>query len=231
MKQLLLIFLLFVGFGARAQFDVELQYDVVMAPPEADEGKTEIYLTNNFTGARTVYWKVEKSPTFPSDWVVRICDLNLCYNDDVLQCSPNMPSSFASGQQGTFTFYVDPNGYEGVDNVVMYLYDNNSFTNLITSFTIPINISMTSSVASPEIARNQSLYPNPVDSYFKISNDQSVSKIGIYDVLGKEVTTLYHRMGQSHDISEFQNGMYIVRLFDRDGDILKVMRLSKRGGV
>jgi hypothetical protein len=72
------------------------------------------------------------------------------------------------------------------------------------------------------------LYPNPTSEYFQISNDESIKVISINNIIGKEVLRLESQSNAMHDISSLQKGMYIVRLLNKEGKAIKVVRLSKR---
>jgi hypothetical protein len=72
------------------------------------------------------------------------------------------------------------------------------------------------------------LYPNPTTQFFQINNDQDVTSLSVYSLIGKELLTTAHTVGNRYDVSDYRNGIYLVRLLDKDGEVLKVLRLSKR---
>ena len=72
------------------------------------------------------------------------------------------------------------------------------------------------------------VFPNPTINYFEIAEDEGIHKIGVFSLIGKNVMTADHRPGKRYDVSEFRNGIYLVRLMDKDGEVIKVVRLSKR---
>lgn len=73
-----------------------------------------------------------------------------------------------------------------------------------------------------------SVFPNPAVDFFSILNDQDVAKIGVYSVVGKLMKTLDHSPTQRHRIDAFRKGLYIIRLYNDDKEIIKVLRLNKK---
>ena len=50
----------------------------------------------------------------------------------------------------------------------------------------------------------------------------------IYNIIGKEVKAYIHAVGNGYEINDLRKGIYVVRLFDQQGKILKVLRLNKK---
>ena len=71
------------------------------------------------------------------------------------------------------------------------------------------------------------LYPNPTTDFIQITNDDNVSKVAFYNIIGKRLNTSVHYAGKSHDVSTLQKGIYLVRLFDEDDKVISVFRLNK----
>lgn len=72
------------------------------------------------------------------------------------------------------------------------------------------------------------VFPNPTIDYFEIAHDKGIHKIGVFSLIGKNVMMADHEAGNRYDVSEFRTGIYLVRLMDEDGEVVKVVRLSKR---
>ena len=70
------------------------------------------------------------------------------------------------------------------------------------------------------------IYPNPVADYFKIDSRVSIRKIEIYNLIGKRVKSQDNDRADIFDASDLRNGMYLVRIFDQKGKVLKVLRLG-----
>ncbi len=70
------------------------------------------------------------------------------------------------------------------------------------------------------------IYPNPVANFFKIDSKVTIGKIEIYNLIGKKVKSQNNDSGDIFDASDLRNGMYLVRIFDKKGKVLKVLRLG-----
>ncbi|WP_296383249.1 spondin domain-containing protein [Winogradskyella sp.] len=74
-----------------------------------------------------------------------------------------------------------------------------------------------------EIANKVKLYPNPSDTDFvTITNANTLSKVEVYDVLGKSVKQIEisnsNDNEQIFDVSDLNKGLYIVRLLNTTGE-------------
>ncbi len=70
------------------------------------------------------------------------------------------------------------------------------------------------------------IYPNPVMDFYKIDSKVTIGKIEIYNLIGKRVKTQNNDRDGVFDTSGLRNGMYLVRIFDQKGKVLKVLRLG-----
>jgi len=71
-----------------------------------------------------------------------------------------------------------------------------------------------------------SIYPNPVADYFRINSSTELAKIEIYNMIGKRVKVLQNNSSGLFDVSDLRNGIYLVRVFSKNGKALKVLRLG-----
>ena len=71
-----------------------------------------------------------------------------------------------------------------------------------------------------------SIYPNPVADYFKINSSVAITKLEIYNLIGKRVKVLLNNSSGLFDASDLRNGIYLVRVFGKNGKTLKVLRLG-----
>ncbi len=72
------------------------------------------------------------------------------------------------------------------------------------------------------------IYPNPVNHYFQLQNPGNVASIiQIYDILGRKALEFSVEGEDRFDVSSLQNGRYFARIFDKEGQTLKVIRLIK----
>ena len=73
------------------------------------------------------------------------------------------------------------------------------------------------------------LYPNPAIEYFSLTNAGRVNQIVMYNMLGRQIRNFDVNPANRYDVSDLPGGIYMVTLLDRNGALIKTMRLSKRG--
>ena len=189
-----------------------------------------IYITNQGSEEVNLYWEFEPAEDFPLDWKFQIGDLNLHYNWGVTQSGTStfLINRLDSGETGMFTLKVQSNQFNdyntynitGSSYGTLKLYDNPDFIDPVAE---------TSCVVSNNNIEVEDLviYPNPTTDIFQLNNDAAISSIRIYDIIGRQVSTLNHKGGEVHNISMLSEGMYLVRLIDQDGEVVKTVRLNK----
>ena len=72
------------------------------------------------------------------------------------------------------------------------------------------------------------IFPNPTTDYFTITDNSYVESIQIFNIVGKQMAAANFQNGDAINISSFPNGLYLVRMLDEYGDVLKTARLTKR---
>jgi len=215
--------LLFAGNLAIAQISLDPQ--VIEFVGEGQDGITKyIHIINNTDGELNLYWIYEPAEGYPEDWSTQICDINLCYAPNKFQSSSVMPNVLPEGADVQFSFKVWNNSgpVEGTSYGILKLYDDSNFSNLVAMTSAP-------AVAVSDLeVENLVIYPNPTTEFFQLKNDASIASISIYNIVGRVVKTLNHTSGMLHDVTSLRTGMYLVRLENEDGDVVKSMRLSKK---
>ena len=86
---------------------------------------------------------------------------------------------------------------------------NNSsgqLTGLVQVYDIQALLNISDIIANPKLV----FFPNPSNSIIKLNSDKNY-KIQLFDINGK---LLYENIGNSLDISKFNNALYIVKLVD-----------------
>ena len=74
-----------------------------------------------------------------------------------------------------------------------------------------------------------SIYPNPVTEFMRIQDDYTrVKHLEIYNVVGRKLQSFsVNFSGQKYDVSRLPRGIYMVRMMDEQGTILRTQRISK----
>jgi Secretion system C-terminal sorting domain len=186
-------------------------------------------INNAGTTPVTVWWKVKKGSTFPTQWSTQTCDLFTCYPNNFDECPGSKSQTIAAGTTVTYTMHFYPNGVSGSSTMSFELYSDKSFKTLIAQ-TDPTSVVVADKALSTKTPTSSDLkvFPNPADDYFVIKNDVGVSKVTIFNIVGKEVDSYKHISGATYNVSDYVRGLYIVRLIDSRGKTLKSIRLNKR---
>jgi ELWxxDGT repeat protein len=83
------------------------------------------------------------------------------------------------------------------------------------------------SVNQNVISENHKIYPNPTSNFLNIEMEHTANfKIEIYDVLGKKVASFLNQ--KKVDISDLNNGMYIVRTINLENDLSQSQKIIKQ---
>lgn len=232
MKILLTNILFFVAVSfASAQLTIEPEC-LNLEGQNVDKITLDIFITNTSDEEQLGFWKFEPDSDFPADWKFQICDLNLCYDWGVTSSSSSsfLTNKISAGETVKYTLYVEniandsDNTYpvSGSSTGKLQLFPTADFVD--PSGESSCSVSNDNSVEIEDLV----IYPNPTTDVFQIKNDANIASISIYNIVGRQISTLNHKQGMMHDVSDLRSGMYLVRLENADGEVVKAMRLSKR---
>ena len=71
-----------------------------------------------------------------------------------------------------------------------------------------------------------SVFPNPAIDVFNIESKIKIEKVEIYSLIGKKIKCIRNLNGNSFEVSDLRNGIYLLRIFDSKKKVIKVQRLS-----
>ena len=71
------------------------------------------------------------------------------------------------------------------------------------------------------------VFPNPAVNHIEISSTANVSKVFVYDLVGKKVKSFVFRAGQKYFVGDLRKGIYLVQLLNNDNKILATKRVRK----
>lgn len=72
------------------------------------------------------------------------------------------------------------------------------------------------------------VYPNPASNYIKVTDNDEIDKVLIYNILGRIVKRFDAETNRKYYIQDLPKGMYIVRLLDKNQDLILTKRINKR---
>lgn len=225
-KLYILLFSFFVSYMS-AQLTVS-PASLAVNISENSEHLFNVTITNTSGTDVTTWWKLKKASGFPTAWSTTTCDLFTCYTPNFDICPKNKGNVIPANESKTFQVHFYPNGVTGSSSMNLQLFSDKDLTNMIAE-TDPNAIVLAGTSSTSNVSSNDlKVFPNPTDDYFVVRNDNNVSKVGLYNIVGKEIYTLKHTPGASYDVANLNKGVYIVRLIDTRGKVMKSIRLSKR---
>lgn len=158
-------------------------------------------------------------------WLSSVCDFNKCYGVDTEVSPENRPVILPPGESSNLDVYIFPNDIVGAAEIDVTATDlSNSDNTLTGKYNIDTSTPTRDLFSEEEIQ----IFPNPALSAFQIKNDKSVRQIKIYNIIGKEVDVYNHIRGSQYEVGDYQKGIYIIRLFDQNNQMIKVLRLKKK---
>ncbi len=226
MKNILLLLFTFISLTSTAQIEVIDSNIVVEVVPDIIEFKENVHIVNTANSTLEFYWDIDRGNA-PPEWDFKICDLNLCYFWGVETCPCSQTNFFQPGDTSKIQVYMRPNGVEGVADISVRILEICGSDSTYNSFPVSYVVSNSVSTSFEEIKDNLVLYPNPSSNFFKVKNDETITDVMVYNIIGKKIFEERHRAGQSHDVSRLNKGLYLVRLLDKSNNIVKVLRLNK----
>jgi len=229
MKQILLILFVLVGYGLTAQVSFAPEAPLGTGNTGSSDIKVDVEITNELSTTQTTFWSIDRmgsSEPVPEEWRFQVCDKNSCYVWGLEQCPSSQPAVFNANESFTYNLHMDPEGIAGEGSFSFNITAEDG--TILTSIPVEYKIDLVSSVTEADLDVKQlQFYPNPTSDFIQITNDSKVSKLAIYNIVGKRLHTSVHYTGKSHDVSGLQKGIYLVRLFDEGDNVISVIRLNK----
>lgn len=232
MKSIIVLFAFALSNAAFSQLVMESEFAIsgIASDTAVDQ---EFPVTNSGNDQVSYYWTIDRSGDVPADWVFTVCDAVLCHEKGVESC-PCMESDanvlYAGATIGYNKLTLDPKGIPGEHTVRFKLSsvcDNFEGTNFLGETEFVYSITEPSSIEEEEQASSPIVYPNPTIDRFYVKNDGNVASISILNIIGKRIFTDSHIAGQTHDVSELDNGIYLVKMLDKNEQTIKVVRMTK----
>ena len=190
------------------------------------EVSPSIVLRNLTNKTIELSWEIEKT-NLSEGWDAIVCD-HQCYTSLVdkktFKLAPNEVLH-------DFKVSFRPNGKQGMGNVVIYLYDVSNKEE--TAETIIFSAAAQGTHASIHDFSKETtapkVFPNPATEYIHIKDDYNrVALIEIYNVVGRKMSDFsVNHAGAKYDVSNLPKGMYMVRMRDANGNIIRTQRISK----
>jgi len=217
-KIILLSFFLLANFLAQAQLYISSTYSSQQGR-SSEEIAPSVTLKNNGNYTIEVRWERIRN-NLPQGWDAVVCDK---------QCSLAEAKTFtlASGESiSNFRVSFRPNGVEGIGNTEIKIYEvrnpgNSTIVNFSAAASNGNNMASISGNNAPTV------YPNPAIDHIMIQDaNNEVKFLEVYNVVGRKIEE-FTVNGGKYDVSELPLGMYMVRMLDKNKNIIRTQRISK----
>jgi len=190
-------------------------------------------ITNNTEETVQLKW-VRKIKEMPDSWETYICiDNFLCYfpesstNYD-LDNAINDPLELTAGASLDMALHVLPQNVmgDGTFEVTIALTSHpDSVIGKVEFNAVVRDLTSNSSYLRVQDIR---IFPNPTTNYIMLTEYSQVSRLEIYSMLGRQMRSFDIIDDRSLNISDLPNGLYLVGLIDRSGQMVRTLRLSKQ---
>ncbi|MBK6545498.1 MAG: T9SS type A sorting domain-containing protein [Saprospiraceae bacterium] len=222
----LIISLLFVQVlvAQNTRFAVSPSPNTIFFVPDMTDHNAHGKIKNKTNANINMLWTREIL-MLPAAWSTYVCDANNCYADFVGKCPEGHPNIVKPNDSSTLDVHVFDDGNLGEAHIVMWVYEKEDTTKKFKA-----DYSFNKVVTSNREVKNieTKVYPNPAYNSFSVEYNTGLTRIELYSILGKKVTS-YQASGKiSYDISFLDDGLYFVKLIGPNEQMLRTVRLQKR---
>lgn len=207
---------------------------------EYEAGKIHSDINNSTNADSDLWWNIVQV-SGPSEWKAQLCvnsESGSCFSWGVssntdTSLSTIYPLIIPAGGSSIFDIGVRPSGVSGCGTYEVRVTPMNDTTNVLATgiynFKFNVDANCSPLVATENFDKSTAkIFPNPTADFFSITDNQYVKSIEIFNIVGKQMTVSPFQNGNSINVSAYPNGLYLVRMLDDDGDVLKTTRLTKR---
>jgi hypothetical protein len=72
------------------------------------------------------------------------------------------------------------------------------------------------------------VYPNPVVDNLRVSDNNDIDQVQIFNLVGKTVKSYDYLKGRNYYVGDLPKGIYLVQFSDRKSKTIVTKRISKR---
>jgi len=228
-RLLLVSILFFTCYGLNSQISLTLEPNpssISVSDVSSDSPTIAKATLTNTSETDTLMVNWERNIISMSEgWLSSVCDKNLCYGTDVEASPDSKPVIIPPGESSNLDVYIFANDVVGAAEIDVTATDLSNMENMVTG---KYNIDSTTPTRDLFTSDDVQIFPNPTVNAFQIKNDKAVRSVKIYNIIGKEVGNYSHIRGSQYEVTNFQKGIYIIRLFDQTNKMIKVLRLNKK---
>lgn len=239
---LLILFLSPLGLTLQAQGalsiepnNVRQQLTIGAASTQGQEEVMKVVVSN--TSGRTLRLRWDKNVVYqPYVWESQVCDKEASYppavssNYDPLQ-GVVTPVVLSPGERFDLFVTISSFNVKGQGQVEVIFREIDRPETVIGKASFQLSL-----IDADERARinrageRPTVYPNPVHDRFFLTNlPIGTDRIDLYNTLGGKVRTFNRpQEGDSFEAGDLPQGVYLVSLVDKDGKVIRTLRLLRR---
>lgn len=234
-KQLILFFGVLAVLSLKAQSTFSVDKDTVYMEGYANQD--EIVANNSITNDTridiTLKW-VRINEEIGAWDGSQICDNQTCYASAINETPANAPYTIKKDSTANLDVHFKPNNNEGDGVVHLKVWNVTDTSDAKTIVYIAKAEGFQTSVADMPKTNDIKVYPNPAKDFLYL-RDLPVNKdvnVEIYNILGRKILSESFSYKSSTneqriDINELQKGIYLVRVFDGQMNLLSTRSISK----
>ncbi|MBK9270945.1 MAG: T9SS type A sorting domain-containing protein [Saprospiraceae bacterium] len=181
-------------------------------------------VANRHTRSIELLWeRIDVSLT--EGWEAYVCDNLNCYPSFVTRCPEENYNAVEPNALMNLDVHVADHEIEGSAHVEVYVFERQD-----TTQKLKVDYLFNKSLSTKGPARTQliRMYPNPTQNSFTVDFNYGLSRIEIYNIMGKKLLGFNAIQGKSYDISMLTDGIYMVRLVGQNQQVVKTLKLYKR---
>jgi len=222
-KNLLLFSLMLLSSAVFAQLSIDISSPIIHGEGGVgDDIMVEVEVTNTSNRHLNLLW-TRHEVAIPEMWKTHVGDFtsstDFAPEEQAIHLTP--------GESFMLQMHAKTFGQAGFAQVELDLYDaekQEHILGVVKATFEAADVNTRSDAKSTEAIR---IYPNPTSDYFRIYQSTAVSRIEIYNIVGKRIAAYPASQDGQYDVIDLQNGMYLVRLIAADKSVIKTVRLSK----
>jgi len=222
-KNLLLFSLMFLSSAVFAQLSIDIASRTIHGEGGVDQDITvRVEVRNTSNQDMNLLWTRHEIAK-PAIWETKVGDLSpntdIAPEDKAIHIFP--------GATVTLQISVKSYGQAGYAQVELDLYDAENQDIILGVIKATFEATNANSKSAAKRKEAIRIYPNPTTDYFRIYQSDGVSRIEVYNIVGKRIMAYPASMDGEYDVTNLLDGMYLVRLLAADKSVIKTVRLSK----
>ncbi len=158
-------------------------------------------------------------------WEAYVCDNLNCYPSFITRCPEENYNDLYPDSTVNMDVHIADMGKEGSAHIIVYVFETTDTVNKLKVDYLFNKSLSTNGVRKTQLIR---MYPNPAQNSFNVEYNYGVSRIELYNLMGKKVGGFQAQGSRSYDISHLDDGIYLVRLIGNDQQVIKTLKLHKR---